>query len=324
MSAVPRRLGRVVVLSEGRVRHPGSWDPALDRVLAGRTLAVAFQPIVQRRRATDGRSRWDIVGAEALVRAHAERGSVLRPDKLLPIVERAGLMHRLFLFVLAEGLASARTWERQIGARLELSVNLHAAALLDDALPQFLLGLLDASDFAPSRLTLELTETTPISDLQHAAKNLRALRRSGVRVALDDFGAGFSTTTRLAWLECDELKIDKALVHGLERSEEQRCVVEHLVSLAHENGMSACAEGVETDAALRLLGAFGCDRAQGFLIARPQPAAEVQDLVHKWRSTGDIWAAPQELQMTLPGLGLETDYDYDCDFRRQDAANARS
>ncbi len=311
MSAVPRRLGQVIVLSEGRPSHGSRWDPALERVLAGRTLSVAFQPILKRQPAADGAARWRVASAEALVRASDGRGSTLRPDKLLPLIERAGLMHRLFLFVLAEALAAARSWERDAGARLELSFNLHVGALLDDALPNFLLGLLDAAGFAPQRLTLELTESAPIEDLQHAAANLHRLRKAGVRAALDDFGAGFSTTTRLAWLECDELKIDRALVQGLERSEEQRCVVEHLIALAHSHGMSACAEGVETDAALRLLSAFGCDRAQGYLIAKPQTADALPAAIRDWQRRGGEWGTAGSGQMSLPGLFADVDVDVD-------------
>ena len=302
MSAVPRRLGRVVVLSEGRPRGSDRWDPALERVLAGRQLNVAFQPILKRHAPADGAARWRIASAEALIRASDGRGGSLRPDKLLPLIERAGLMHRLFLFVLSEALSAARGWERDAVARLGLSINLHVGALLDDALPNFLLGLLDAADFEPHRLTLELTESAPIEDLQHAAANLQRLRRAGVRAALDDFGAGFSTTTRLAWLECDELKIDRALVQGLERSDEQRCVVEHLIALAHSHGMSACAEGVETDAALRLLGAYGCDRAQGYLIAKPQPSEALPAAIRDWQQRSGSWQPEGSKQLSLPGL----------------------
>jgi EAL domain-containing protein (putative c-di-GMP-specific phosphodiesterase class I) len=309
MSAVPRRLGRVFVFSESRPRHTAHWDPALERVLAGRTLSVAYQPILTRRRCADGSTRWRVASAEALVRACDGRGSVLRPDKLLPLIERAGLMHRLFLFVLADALGASRSWEKATGARLELSINLHVEALLDDALPNFLLGLLDAAEFAPQRLTLELTEGSAIEDLQHAASNLRRLRAHGVRVALDDFGAGFSTTTRLAWLECDELKIDRALVQGLERSDEQRCVVENLIMLAHGHGMAACAEGVETDMALRLLGAFGCDRAQGYLIARPQAADLLPSAVRDWERRGNDWQIAGSEQLLLPGLFGDLDAD---------------
>lgn len=300
MSALPRRLGRVVVLSETRGTPQSPPDPALERVLAGRTLGVLFQPLLERR-GPDEASRWAVGGVEALVRAYGEHGGSLRLDRLLPVIESAGLMHRLFLFVLAETLAAARSWERR-GLMLDVAVNLHAGALQDDALPRFLSGLLHAADFAPERLTLELTESEPIADLRRAAHNLRRLRRHGVRTALDDFGAGFSTPMRLAWLECDELKIDKALVLGLEHCDEQRCVVQHLIELAHGRGMRVCAEGVETAAVLTLLECYGCDRVQGFHVSRPIDGERVCEVATHWHASPVPVAPSASVQLSLPGL----------------------
>jgi EAL domain-containing protein (putative c-di-GMP-specific phosphodiesterase class I) len=303
VSRMPRRLGRVVVLSERRAprRHaPGS---ALDNLLGSRSLGVFYQPILARRVGRDGIGRWRVVGAEALVRA-GDGGAVLRPAQFLPEIERAGLMTPLFQFVLAESLAAMLEWQRDHGLTLGVGVNLHTGALLDDALPGFLEGLLDATGVAPWRLTLELTEHAPIADLRLAAANLRRLRRVGVRTALDDFGAGFSTATRLAWLECDELKIDRVLVQGLEHSDEQRCVVESLIELAHGRGMTACAEGVETHAALRLLAAFGCDRVQGFVVARPAPAAKFVERAREWEARALFTGVDEDRQLALPGFGL--------------------
>jgi EAL domain-containing protein (putative c-di-GMP-specific phosphodiesterase class I) len=299
---MPRRLGRVVVLSERRGLRPNAAGSALDDLLGGRSLGVCYQPILARRVGADGIGRWRIDGAEALVRA-GDGGTVLRPAQFLPEVERAGLMASLFQFVLAEALSAMLEWQRDYGLTLGVGVNLHTAALLDDTLPGLLEGLLDATGVAPSRLTLELTEHAPIADLRHAAANLRRLRRVGLRAALDDFGAGFSTATRLAWLECDELKIDRALVQGLEHSDEQRCVVESLIELAHGRGMSACAEGVETHAALRLLSAFGCDRMQGFVVARPSPAAAFVERAREWEARALFTGVAEDRQLPLPGIG---------------------
>jgi EAL domain-containing protein (putative c-di-GMP-specific phosphodiesterase class I) len=302
VTALPRLVRRGAILPRHRQDRGVQWDPRFAKVVPGGSLGVAFQPILQRRHLDDGRLRWEIAAAEALVRAHDNHGAALRPDKLLPLLERAGLMHRLFLFVLTESLAAAQSWERNASIQLEVSVNLHVAALLDDALPSVVLGLLNAADFAPARVTLELTEGAPIADLHHAAENLRALRASGLRVSLDDFGAGFSTTTRLDWLDCDELKIDRALVIGLERCDEKQRVVESLIELAHARGMCACAEGIETAAALRLLGAIGCDRAQGYLIARPAPSDAMFRCIREWRDPSDDWLSPDAAQLWLPGF----------------------
>lgn len=298
MSAVPRRLGRVVVLSERRTER-ASVDPALSGAIGGRSIGVHFQPILAR---PHGRGVWRVHGVEALVRAWSARGVPLRPDRFLPGIARAGLLDRLFWFVLAESVATLRRWDAE-GLRLALSVNLHAGALQDDRFPALLAEFLDAACVDPRRLTLELVETAPIADLRRAGANLRRLRAAGVRAALDDFGAGFSTPMRLQHLECDELKIDRELVRGLEQSDEQRCVVESLVGLAHARGIEVCAEGVETAAALHLVEMYGVERVQGFHVARAVDAAELPAVAAGWRARAITVVEAPDAQLTLPGLG---------------------
>jgi EAL domain-containing protein (putative c-di-GMP-specific phosphodiesterase class I) len=303
-AAAPARRGRVVILSE-RDRTAATPAAALSRA-TGHTLGVLFQPIIAREHGRDGRCRWHYAGAEALLRAESARGLTVRPEQLLPLVERAGLMATLLEFVLGEALAAVTRWQHDGGAWLGVAVNVHAAALLDERLPDALAARLDAAGVAASRLTLEISESTPLSDLRRAARTVSRLRALGVRVALDDFGAGFSTTTRLDWLECDELKIDRALVDGLEHSHEQRCVVENLVALAHSHGMTALAEGVETEAALAILCESGCDRAQGFLVARPLPCGELAARARNWQARALEAATAGERQLSLPGFGITT------------------
>lgn len=298
MSAVARRLGRVVSLSEPR--RVRSASPELVDVLAGRRLSVAFQPIVARRH--DGeRQRWCVDGVEALLRAHAPNGTMLRPDRLLPAIERAGLVQPLFLFVFAESLTAWRTM-RDRGINLSLSVNVHAEVLQDDTLPSTICSLLQMAGVPPESFTLELTESRPIVDMPRAARNLWRLRRHRVRVALDDYGSGFSTQTRLDCLESDEIKIDKTLVLGIEHVDEQRRIVEHLVDLAHRRGVHVCAEGVETQAALDVLGALGVDRAQGFLIGRPQFVETLAHVIQAWGPGCDLGATAENPQLELPGF----------------------
>jgi EAL domain-containing protein (putative c-di-GMP-specific phosphodiesterase class I) len=298
---MPRRFGRVIVLSR-RSRRGTGRDSALETLLGGRTLGICYQPILARRVGADGIGRWRIEGAEALERAGGV-DPVLRDAPFLPGVARAGLRPPLFGFVLAEALAALLAWQRDFGLALGVGINLHATALLDDTLPQLLEGLLAAADVAPSRLTLELSGSEPIADPARAAANLRRLRRAGLRAALDDFGAGSLTATRLAALECDELKIDPALVRGFEHRDERCALIESLIELAHDRGMSACAEGVETLAALRLLGAFGCDRVQGLVIARPAPAAAFIESVREWEARALFTGAAENPQLPLPGSG---------------------
>jgi EAL domain-containing protein (putative c-di-GMP-specific phosphodiesterase class I) len=297
-----RRGGRVLLLSE---REPlaVATPAAVLAQATGRRFGVLFQPIVAREPDAAGDCRWRYAGAEALVRAESCRGLTVRPDQLLPVLERCGLLPTLFDFVLGATLEALALWQRSGLTHGAAAVNLHAAALLDERLPDAIGALLAVAGIAPQRLTLEICESAPISDLRRAARTVRRLRALGVRIALDDFGAGFSTTTRLDWLECDELKIDRALVQGIEVCDEQRCVVENLIALAHEHGLAALAEGVETEAALEILTDYGCDRAQGYLIARPLPAAEFAGRGRVWQARTAAAAALSERQLALPGFG---------------------
>lgn len=300
MSSVARRMGRVVTLAEPPCAAARTPFDLLAEVMAGRSLAVAFQPIVARVPAGD-HEHWQIDGIEALVRARAVNGSVLRPDRLLPAITRAGLLQPLFLFVLAESLSSWRTL-RQQGFQLGLSINLHTQALQDDDLPRIILSILGVTGVEPARFTVELTESGPIADLRSAARNIWRLRRHRVRVALDDFGSQFSTQTRLDCLEVDEVKIDKSLVIGLEKMDEQRRIVEHVVDLAHQRGMTVVAEGVETQASLDLLGSLGVDRVQGYLFGRPQFAAQLPPVLRRWGSACAVDVFCSHSQLSLWGI----------------------
>ncbi len=297
----PARRASVVLLS---AREAAPTPAATLARATGRPLGVLFQPIITRESGADGLCRWSYAGAEALVRAESGRGLTVRPDQLLPVIERQGLMPTLFDYVLGEALEAIILWQRSGATRLGASVNLHAGALLDERLPDALAARLDVAGVSPARLTLEISESAPINDLKRAARTLSRIRRLGVRVALDDFGAGFSTATRLDWLECDELKIDRALVSGLEYSHEQRCVVENLVTLAHTHGMAALAEGVETEAALEILCELGCDGAQGFLVARPMASIRVAGGARDWQERAGAALMARERQLALPGFGI--------------------
>jgi EAL domain-containing protein (putative c-di-GMP-specific phosphodiesterase class I) len=300
MSAAPERLSRIIDLDAERRRRAAPAAHGLEAVLDGRRLGVAFQPIAMRV-VDNGELRWRMDGVEALVRAQAPARPILRPQRLLPIIERAGLMPALFLYVLTESLAASREWA-DAGLEVELAVNMHSGAVLDDSLPELVAGLLEVNGLSPARLTLELTESSPIRNLQQAARNLARIRQAGIRVALDDFGSGFSTTTRLDSLECDEIKIDKSLVRELEQGEEPRRVIEGLVRLAHARGLVVCAEGVETEQSLTLLGALGADRVQGYLIGRPRSGRELPGTMDRWARRPAVAMSSEDPQLCLPGL----------------------
>ena len=193
--------------------------------------------------------------------------------------------------------------ERLTGERM-IAVHGHHVAgdAGDDDLPRTILSLLEVTGVDPERFTIELTESGPIADLGRAARNIWRLRRHRVRVALDDFGSHFSTQTRLDSLDVDEVKIDKSLVFGLECMDEQRRIVEHVIELARQRGMTVVAEGVETHASLDLLGSLGVDRAQGYLLGKPQFEAQLPPVLRRWGRTSEVDVFCSHSQLSLPGF----------------------
>lgn len=212
------------------------------------------------------------VGVEALVRwAHPTRG-LLYPDAFLPLVEQTGLMDDLTYIVLRKALAELATWRAE-GLDLTMAVNVSASSLTDDAFPEAVRVLLSETRTAPEHLVLEITEHMIMADPVAASRVLAGLRALGVGLSIDDYGTGYSSLQYLGDLPIDELKIDRSFVQRLATDPKAVAIVESTVGLGHALGLGVVAEGVEDEATLQRLVAMGCDRAQGYHLGRPGPAA---------------------------------------------------
>jgi EAL domain-containing protein (putative c-di-GMP-specific phosphodiesterase class I) len=214
------------------------------------------------------------VGCEALLRwAHPDRGELL-PGEFLRIAEDDGLIVPIGAWVLEESCRQLAEWRAQ-GRNLWVSVNVSARQLAASDFVAVVERALRSSGVPPSAVCLEVTETAVLRRPEVARQTLHALRRLGVRVALDDFGLGYSSLTHLKALPVDVVKVDRSFVAELCESTQDRAVVEAVLTLARRMGLTVIAEGVETlgqDAVLREL---GCPVVQGFLYGRPVPAADV-------------------------------------------------
>jgi diguanylate cyclase (GGDEF)-like protein len=216
-----------------------------------------------------------VTGVEALVRwRHPLRG-LIPPIDFIPIAERTGLYAPLTRWVLEEALRQAAIWSA-IGVELTMAVNLSARSLLDPALPQAVADLLDCHGVDPTRLELEVTESVLVADPERARTLLGALREMGVKISLDDFGIGYCSLSYLKHLPVDTIKIDRSFVTTLDEDPADAAVVRSTITLAHNLGLTAVAEGVECEGVLRELASLGCDLAQGFHMSRPLPAAELE------------------------------------------------
>ncbi len=219
-----------------------------------------------------------IRGVEALVRwRHPTRG-VLAAGEFIQTAEQSGIITELGRFVLATALGQWREW-RQEGLTLDVAVNLSTIDLLDLSLPGSITDLLIEYGMPAEYLVLEITERTLLHDELQARKVLRQLDRIGVRLAIDDYGTGYSSLAMLRRLPVQQVKIDRSFVSGIPGDRENDEIVRSTVQLAHILGATVVAEGVEKAAELDRLGAHGCDIAQGYLIGHPLPADQLGALL---------------------------------------------
>jgi diguanylate cyclase (GGDEF)-like protein len=233
-------------------------------------LVVHYQPVV---RLDTG----EVEGVEALLRwQHPERG-LLGPDAFLSVAEETGQLIPITRWLLCETTRQAAEWAAQ-GLALRMAVNISARHFSAETLVRDVRTALHDSGLAAEQLMLELTETCVAEDPTRAEDQLAVLQNFGVRVAIDDFGTGWSSLAQLMALPIGTLKIDRSLITAAERlaSGGTGAVLGAIVELAHTLGIRSVAEGVETAEHLRMVREAGCDSAQGYLLARPMAAADVE------------------------------------------------
>ena len=185
------------------------------------------------------------------------------------MAEETGLIVPLGLDILRRACRDAAAWPDD---GLRLNVNLSAVQLLDPELVTQVVQVLADTGLPPRRLVLEVTETALVADVPAAAASLRDLRDRGVAVALDDFGTGYSSLASLRELPIDQIKLDRAFVTGLGGAVADEILVAAVLTMARGLGLTVVAEGVEERLQLERLTAYGCDRVQGYLLARPMAA----------------------------------------------------
>ena len=235
----------------------------LETAISLQAFDVHYQPVV----AASGGA---IVGVEALLRwTHPTRGAIA-PSVFIPLAEQSGLMSQLGEIVLRRALSDGARWKG-----LSVAVNLSPLQIRDPWLVDLVGAIMAETGIAPSRVVLEVTEGILIDNPQDAQTRLQALRALGVSIALDDFGTGYSSLSYLQKFPFDQLKIDRAFVASLGASGNTGAIIQSIVTLGHALGMKVLAEGVESDEQRVLLRLAGCDEMQGYLFARPGPAAEI-------------------------------------------------
>jgi len=239
----------------------------LRMAIARSELSVAYQPLVDT-------GTGEICGFEALLRwNHPERGEI-RPDLFVPIAEQGGLMIPLGNWVLRHVFTECQSWPG-----CDISVNLSPIQIMAGDFIPTLAAMLEETDMDPNRLVFEVTEGVMLDRSAHVIGVLNELSRMGIRVALDDFGIGYSSLSYLRSFQFDRIKIDRSFVQNIERERDAHAILCAIVSLGKTLRMKVVAEGVETEVQRLLVQAAGCELVQGFLFWRAVPAEEARALL---------------------------------------------
>jgi diguanylate cyclase (GGDEF)-like protein/PAS domain S-box-containing protein len=235
---------------------------ALRDAIAHNELMLHYQPIFDVRGG-------QVVQAEALCRWPSAPSGLEAPDTFIPLAEHAGLIGALTQWVVHSAIDQWARWGSVAPA--SLSINISMEDLADPELADRFERIFEKTGVEASRICLELTESALLIDVEHSVRTLERLVRLGVTCSIDDFGTGYTSLSYLKRFPVRELKIDRSFVIDLENDTHDRTIVRSVIDLAHGLGLGVVAEGVETLGALDLLRGWGCDRAQGRILAPPMP-----------------------------------------------------
>ena len=265
------RTGRdVVAYSEcarSEDRPDIQFEQAFEAAIDQSELVLHFQPKVDL-------DTGFVTGLEALSRWPTNDGRTVPPDRFIKLAERNGLILPLTLWSFDAALRECRSWQSTLPG-VSVAVNLSATLLAEPELADLVRQALTLWEIPAELLTLEITESAVMSHVESSLDALHDLSELGVQLALDDFGTGYSSLAYLKKLPVDELKIDRVFVGDMLSSDEDRCIVQAVIDLAQNFGLTVVAEGPEDEETLDALALMGCAQAQGYVVGRPMPGEAI-------------------------------------------------
>jgi len=268
---------RYVVFEDGMqhtVQHRMELEMDLREALENEEFFLVYQPTLDLH---DMRP----TGVEALIRwKHPVRGTV-QPDNFIPLLEETGLITEVGKWVLQEACSQGAKW-RHAGYPIGMAVNVSGRQLDTDQLMADIEDALSDSGLASEALTIEITETTLMRNVEETARRLTQIKALGVRIAIDDFGTGYSSIAHLQQFPVDALKIDRSFISQLQSNQEGETLIHTLVQLGKALSIETFAEGIEQQQELSLLQDEDCDNGQGFLFARPLDVAATEAFLQNW------------------------------------------
>jgi diguanylate cyclase (GGDEF)-like protein len=289
--------GRVEVFAaqmHADVVHRLELTSDLQRAITDGQLVLEYQPVMDL--ATS-----QISGAEALVRWW-RGGTAVPPGDFLDVAEESGLIVPLGDWVLRQACAQAASWCRSAAA-IGVSVNFSPRQVSAERFPESVLAALADAGLPPHALTLEVTERVLVEASSQVVDNLSRLREAGLRLAIDDFGTGYASLAYLRRLPVDIIKIDPSFVAGLGQDETLTLLTRTIIQLGRDLGLSVVAEGIESSLQLGMLRDMGCGLGQGYLVAAPMPAAQMESLITPVTGQTDGGSAPPDTGPAPAGAG---------------------
>ncbi|WP_250657555.1 EAL domain-containing protein [Alkalimarinus coralli] len=242
--------------------------------LDNKEFRVYYQPQINA--ATDG-----IIGVEALIRWHHPERGIIYPSEFIPLAEETKLIVDISEWVLKTACAEVKSWITAGHENIRLAVNFSPSQVEHPRFVSMLFKQLEEYDFPPENLEIELTENVIMNDLEHMIQKLSKLADHGITIAIDDFGTGYSSLNYLHKLPIHTLKVDQSFVHDIQSSENEACIVNAIVAMAHGLKLNIVAEGVETASQLEYLKSLGCHEIQGFFFGKARPADETIQLINR-------------------------------------------
>jgi EAL domain-containing protein (putative c-di-GMP-specific phosphodiesterase class I)/GGDEF domain-containing protein len=265
------------VEEDARIRRATVLDQLLRDAITRNEFTLHYQPLVDLQ-------TFEMVSLEALIRWNSPSTGVCSPDEFIPAAEKSGLIIQIGAMVIEAAIRQVSAWKRVGWQPPRVAVNVSSAQLLNADFCGMLMGALAREGVDPSRIELEVTERTLITAPAAARALLEGLRASGISVALDDFGVGYSSLQYLRDLPISKLKIDRSFVLDVGENDRSRALIKSIVSLGTALDLEVVAEGIETEIQAAALLDCGCRLGQGYLFSRPKPPSFIQGISEDLRS----------------------------------------
>ncbi len=244
-----------------------SLSTRLRKAVENRSWMLHYQPLIDL-------STGSMFGVEALIRWPEPGGGLVPPGEFIPLAEEMGLIEAIGDWVVEELSRQDAAWRAQ-GLELDVSFNLSPRQLWQPDVVDKIVSRIEAADMDPSRVTVEITESTAMTDPDRTQRILEDMHLRGLRLAIDDFGTGYSSLARLKHMPVDVLKIDRSFIRDVDSDHDTSSMVSAMIALAQNLGMAALAEGIETEGEWRFLADRGCPMGQGYYFSKPVPADDI-------------------------------------------------